>query len=104
MIFGVIATLLLYRGARSIPGLPLRQELGPFASRLIAAFSGLSRSQRPSRDHLHPGPAGRHLGFFVFVLYSKHMHIFVSEPNVCSPGQGPRFALQHARSGSGEDG
>jgi Fe-S oxidoreductase len=85
MIFSVIATLLLYRGAQVNTGdFPYGKSWAPFASRLIGgAFSGLSRS---ANGHLETifivGQLAVIWAFFVFVLYSKHMHIFVSEPNV----------------------
>ena len=85
MIFGVVATLLLYRGAQVNTGhFPYGKSWAPFASRLVAgAFSGLSKA---ANGHIETifivGQLGVIWAFFVFVLHSKHMHIFVSEPNV----------------------
>jgi Fe-S oxidoreductase len=85
MIFGVIATLLIYRGAQVNTGdFPYGKSWWPFASRTIGgAFSGLSHS---TNMHIETTFLLLQLaliwGFFVFVLRSKHMHIFVSEPNV----------------------
>jgi Fe-S oxidoreductase len=85
MIFGVIATLLLYRGAQVVSGdFPYGKSWWPFASRAVgAAFSGLSRGAALNVETAFI--LGQILilwGFFVFVLNSKHLHIFVSEPNV----------------------
>jgi Fe-S oxidoreductase len=85
MIFLVIATLLLYRGAQVNTGdFPYGKSWWPFSSRLIGgAFSGFGRS---TNMHLETIFIILQLaviwGFFVFVLFSKHMHIFLSEPNV----------------------
>ncbi|HET9732977.1 MAG TPA: heterodisulfide reductase-related iron-sulfur binding cluster [Acidimicrobiales bacterium] len=85
MIFGVIATLLLYRGAQVDTGdFPYGKSWWPFASRLLGgAFSHLSRTADLNIETAFI--LGQILviwGFFVFVLHSKHLHIFVSEPNV----------------------
>jgi Fe-S oxidoreductase len=85
MIFLVIATLLIYRGAQVNTGhFPYGKSWAPFASRAIGeAFSGFSQT---TNGHIETVFILLQLaviwGFFVFVLYSKHMHIFVSEPNV----------------------
>jgi Fe-S oxidoreductase len=85
MIFGVIATLLLYRGAQVNTGdFPYGKSWWPFASRLIGgAFSGLSKGANLDLETAFILAQIVILwGFFVFVLNSKHLHIFVSEPNV----------------------
>jgi Fe-S oxidoreductase len=85
MIFLVIATLLLYRGAQVVTGnFPYGKSWWPFASRTIgAALSGLSYG---AALNLETAMILAQIlviwSFFVFVLNSKHMHIFVSEPNV----------------------
>jgi Fe-S oxidoreductase len=85
MIFGVIATLLIYRGAQVNTGdFPYGKSWWPFASRAIGgAFSGFGHA---ANMHIETTFLLLQLaviwGFFVFVLRSKHMHIFVSEPNV----------------------
>ncbi len=85
MIFGVIATLLLYRGAQVNTGdFPYGKSWWPFASRAIGgAFSGFGH---PANMHLETifilGQLAVIWAFFVIVLHSKHLHIFVSEPNV----------------------
>jgi Fe-S oxidoreductase len=85
LIFGVIATLLIYRGAQVNTGdFPYDKSWWPFASRAIGgAFSGFGHA---ANMHIETTFLLLQLaviwGFFVFVLRSKHMHIFVSEPNV----------------------
>ena len=85
MIFLVIATLLIYRGAQVDTGhFPYGKSWAPFASRAVGeAFSGFSQT---TNGHLETVFILAQLaviwGFFLFVLQSKHMHIFVSEPNV----------------------
>ncbi len=85
LIFGVIATLLLYRGAQVNTGhFPYGKSWWPFASRTVGA--ALAGAGRPTNLHIETTFLILQLaviwGFFMFVLYSKHMHIFVSEPNV----------------------
>ena len=85
MIFLVVATLLLYRGAQVNTGdFPYGKSWWPFASRTVgAALSGFSHS---TNMHIETFFILAQIfvlwAFFVFVLNSKHMHIFVSEPNV----------------------
>jgi Fe-S oxidoreductase/TM2 domain-containing membrane protein YozV len=77
LIFGVVATLFLYRGAQVRTGdFPYGRSWWPFMSHLVSdAFSGLSHSA-------NLGQIAVIWGFFVLVVNSKHLHIFVSEPNV----------------------
>ncbi len=85
MIFGVIVTLLLYRGAQVNTGnFPYGKSWWPFASRSIGgAFSGLSHGANLNIETAFILAQVLILwSFFVFVLHSKHLHIFVSEPNV----------------------
>jgi Fe-S oxidoreductase/TM2 domain-containing membrane protein YozV len=85
LIFLVIFTLLVYRGAQVVTGnFPYGKSWWPFASRTLgAAFSGLSYT---AALNLETAMILAQLlviwAFFIFVLHSKHMHIFVSEPNV----------------------
>ena len=85
MIFGVVATLLIYRGAQVNTGhFPYGKSWWPFASRAVgAAFSGFGHA---ANGHIETVFILAQLtviwSFFVFVLHSKHLHIFVSEPNV----------------------
>jgi Fe-S oxidoreductase len=83
MIFLVIATLLLYRGAQV--------ELGhfpysdwAFASHAVAnIFSGLSHGVVQALETTFVlAQIGAVAAFLVVIVYSKHLHIFVSEPNV----------------------
>lgn len=85
LIFGVIATLLLYRGAQVNTGhFPYGESWWPFASHIIGdVFSGLSYTANLNLETAFILAQIAILwGFFVFVLHSKHLHIFVSEPNV----------------------
>ncbi len=85
LIFGVIATLLLYRGAQVNTGdFPYGKSWWPFASRTIGgAFSGFGHAANMHLETLFIlGQLAVIWTFFVFVLHSKHLHIFVSEPNV----------------------
>jgi Fe-S oxidoreductase len=85
LIFGVIATLLIYRGAQVDTGhFPYGDSWWPFASRAVGnALSGLGTA---TNQHIETvfilGQLLVIWTFFVFVLHSKHLHIFVSEPNV----------------------
>ncbi len=82
-IFGVVATLLIYRGAQVNTG-DFPYPRGAFASELVGRW-------------LHPLGRGANggietafvlaqlaviLGFLVFVTYSKHLHIFLAPVNV----------------------
>ena len=108
MIFGVISTLLIYRGAQVNTGdFPYGKSWWPFASRSIgAAFSGFSHS---TNMHIETTFILLQIaviwGFFAFVLRSKHMHIFVAEPNVLfsAAPQSAGCARQHPGSRPGED-
>ena len=85
MIFLVIATLLLYRGAQVDQGVFMYgKSWWPFASRTVAAaWSGMSAGTYENlASAFILGQIAVLWGFFVFVLHSKHLHIFVSEPNV----------------------
>ena len=85
LIFLVVATLLLYRGAQVNTGdFPYGKSWWPFASRLIGgAFSGFGHA---TNMHLETTFILAQIGviwaFAVFLLHSKHLHIVVSEPNV----------------------
>ena len=85
MIFGVIFTLFMYRGAQVVTGnFPYGKSWWPFASRALgAAFNGMSKGAALNLETaMILGQILVLWGFFVFVLNSKHLHIFVSEPNV----------------------
>jgi Fe-S oxidoreductase len=85
LIFGVVATLFLYRGAQVRTGdFPYGNSWWPFASHLVSdALSGLSHSANMAIETTFIlGQIAVIWGFFVLVVNSKHLHIFVSEPNV----------------------
>ncbi|MDQ2754221.1 MAG: Fe-S oxidoreductase, partial [Actinomycetota bacterium] len=85
MIFGIISTLFLYRGAQINTGdFPYGHSWWPFASHLVGdAFSGLSHNANMAIETTFIlAQLAIAWAFFVLVVNSKHLHIFVSEPNV----------------------
>jgi Fe-S oxidoreductase len=85
LIFGVVATLLLYRGAQMDTGdFPYDHSWWTFASHLIGdGLSGLSHGVNMGIETAFIlAQIAIIWGFFVLVVNSKHLHIFVSEPNV----------------------
>jgi Fe-S oxidoreductase len=85
MIFGVVLTLFLYRGAQVRTGdFPYGHSWWPFMSHLVSdAFSGLGHNANMAIETVFIlGQIAVIWGFFVLVVNSKHLHIFVSEPNV----------------------
>ncbi|MDN5933490.1 MAG: (Fe-S)-binding protein, partial [Pseudonocardia sp.] len=83
MIFNVLWTMFLYRGAASALGL-LPYESGAWASiGLGQLFSGLSE---PTLELVESAGLLLHIGvmlvFTVIVAYSKHLHIFLAPINV----------------------
>src|SRR5918999_1902451 len=83
MIFNVMWTLLLYRGAQVNTGyLPF--EHGAFASEAVAKV--LEPLGRTANDVLETvgilASLGVVLAFLVIVVHSKHLHIFLAPPNV----------------------
>jgi Fe-S oxidoreductase len=83
MIFNVMWTLLLYRGAQINTGnFPFPH--GAFASEAVARL--LEPAGRTANDVLETvgvlGSLGVVLGFLVLVVHSKHLHIFLSPLNV----------------------
>jgi len=85
MIFLVIATLVLYRGAQ------IDTNDFPFGKTWITFFSrAVSLAMAGAGHQTNVDIATAFIlaqiavlwGFFVFVLHSKHLHIFISEPNV----------------------
>jgi len=83
MIFGVIATLLLYRGAQINTG-DFPYPHGAFASQLVGHW--LSPLGHGANSGLETAGILAQLavilGFLVFVTYSKHLHIFLAPLNV----------------------
>jgi len=85
LIFAVVATLLVYRGAQINTGdFPYGHSWWPFASHLVGlALAGLGHSANAAIETAFILAQIAVLWvFFVLVLRSKHLHIFVSEPNV----------------------
>ena len=86
MIFNVIWTLLLYRGAQINTGVFPFQEDGWWAFASKAAAELLEPlgedDQRGARDVGILAQIGVVLGFLVLVVYSKHLHIFIAPLNV----------------------
>jgi Fe-S oxidoreductase len=83
MIFLVIATLLIYRGAQINTGdFPYRH--GAFASQVVGHwFAPLGRSANLAIETTFILlQLAVILGFLVFVTYSKHLHIFIAPLNV----------------------
>jgi Fe-S oxidoreductase len=81
MIFLVIATLLLYRGAQIAAGYSPYSRDGwwPFASK---AVSYICPDSMAFETVFIVAQIAVVTGFLVFVLYSKHMHIFTAPLNV----------------------
>ena len=81
MIFLVIATLLLYRGAQLASGHSPYQHDGwwPFASRAVSCICPDSLAFETAFVVAQIAVV---MGFLVLVLYSKHMHIFTAPLNV----------------------
>jgi Fe-S oxidoreductase len=85
LIAAVIATLLAYRGAQIDTGnFPYGDTWWTFASRLVG--DALSPLGRPTNADIATAfvlaQIGVLWGFFVVVVRSKHLHIFVAEANV----------------------
>lgn len=84
-IAAVIVTLLLYRGAQSQTGnFPYRDSWWPFASHLVGlALSGFGHGVNLGIETAFVLCQIAVLwAFFVLVVNSKHLHIFVAEANV----------------------
>ncbi|GAA2607523.1 (Fe-S)-binding protein [Paractinoplanes durhamensis] len=83
MIFNVMWTLLLYRGAQINTG-NFPYASGAFASEAVARL--LAPAGRTANDVFETAgllaSLGVVLGFLVLVLYSKHLHIFLAPLNV----------------------
>ena len=83
MIFGVIATLLLYRGAQDNTGV-FPYHHGAFASRLVGrALAPLGTGVNSVLEVVFLlAQVGVVMAFLVIVAYSKHLHIFLAPLNV----------------------
>jgi Fe-S oxidoreductase len=101
MIFLVIATLLLYRGAQINTGV-FPYAHGAFASQLVGHWLhplGLGANKALETTFILVQLAVI-LGFLVFVTYSKHLHIFIAPLNVLFSRRPDGLrALQPMRSG-----
>jgi Fe-S oxidoreductase len=101
MIFLVIATLLLYRGAQINTGV-FPYAHGAFASQIVGHWLhplGLSANKALETIFVLAQLAVI-LGFLVFVTYSKHLHIFIAPLNVLFSRRPDGLrALQPMRSG-----
>ena len=84
MIGMVLLSLLLYRGAQYNLGVFPFMDGGAFASEWMAGLlEPLGEETNEILEHVFVLLAvGVLLGFLVLVVYSKHLHIFTSEPNV----------------------
>ncbi|MGB9373392.1 MAG: (Fe-S)-binding protein [Jiangellales bacterium] len=87
MITMVLLSLLLYRGTQinvEPPTFPFYESGGAFASEWVGSLlAPLGPETNELLEHIFVLFAvGVLLGFLVLVVYSKHLHIFTSEPNV----------------------
>ncbi|MGH9070815.1 MAG: (Fe-S)-binding protein [Acidimicrobiales bacterium] len=85
LIFAVVATLLVYRGAQIDTGqFPYGNSWWTFASRLVG--DALAPAGRAANSDVETAFVLAQIavlwGFFVLVLHSKHLHIFAAEANV----------------------
>ncbi|HLI35776.1 MAG TPA: (Fe-S)-binding protein [Streptosporangiaceae bacterium] len=101
LIFGVIATLLLYRGAQAADGV-FPYSSGAFFSLAIgSALAPLGTGVNSGIETAFVlAQVGVVMGFLVFVTYSKHLHIFLAPLNVAFSRQPDALgALEPMRSG-----
>jgi Fe-S oxidoreductase len=83
MIFLVIATLLVYRGAQWNTGhFPFGKSKWPFASYLVAQALGSGAYNEQVETAFLLAQMAVIFGFLVLVLHSKHLHIFLAPLNV----------------------
>jgi Fe-S oxidoreductase len=101
LIAGVMITLLLYRGAQFNTGhFPFGNSAWPFASWLVAkALAPLGMTANSVIETVFVlGNVGVIMGFLVFVVHSKHLHIFVAPLNVATKrlpdGLGPLLPME----------
>ncbi len=84
MIFGIVFTLLFLNAARIALGINESPATWtPFSNVFAPLFRHMGHGAKASFEHLF---LWSHilliLGFLAYIPYSKHLHIFVSEPNV----------------------
>src|SRR5215469_6395622 len=83
MIFLVIATLLLYRGAQYNTGhFPWGKSKAPFASYLVSRALGDVAYNQGVETFFLIAQMAVVFGFLILVLHSKHLHIFIAPLNV----------------------
>jgi len=83
MIFLVIATLLLYRGAQYNTGhFPWGKSKAPFASYLVSRALGDGAYNQGVETFFLIAQMAVVFGFLILVLHSKHLHIFIAPLNV----------------------
>jgi Fe-S oxidoreductase len=101
LIASVMITLLLYRGAQFNTGhFPFGHSAWPFASWLVAhALAPLGMTANSVIETVFVlANVGVIMGFLVFVVHSKHLHIFVAPLNVATKrlpdGLGPLLPME----------
>ncbi|GDY28733.1 (Fe-S)-binding protein [Gandjariella thermophila] len=101
LIASVMITLLLYRGAQFNTGhFPFGHSAWPFASWLVAhALAPLGMTANSMIETVFVlANVGVIMGFLVFVVHSKHLHIFVAPLNVATKrlpdGLGPLLPME----------
>jgi hypothetical protein len=83
MIFLVVATLLLYRGAQFNTGhFPFGHSKWAFASYVVAKALGTGAYNQGVETFFLLAQMAVIFGFLVLVLHSKHLHIFIAPLNV----------------------
>ena len=100
LIFWIILTLFLLRGARIAPASPSpRSAWTPLSTAASHLFTWMSAGwQRVLRvDRSSGRTCALVLGFLVYLPYSKHLHIVTSAINVWFASTRPRGALEPLR-------
>jgi Fe-S oxidoreductase len=83
MIFLVVVTMLLYRGAQYNTGhFPWGQSKAPFASYLVSRALGDGAYNQGVETFFLIAQMAVVFGFLILVLHSKHLHIFAAPVNV----------------------
>jgi Fe-S oxidoreductase len=83
LIFLVIATLLLYRGAQYNTGhFPWGKSKAPFASYAVSRMLGDGAYNQGVETFFLIAQMAVVFGFLILVLHSKHLHIFIAPLNV----------------------
>jgi Fe-S oxidoreductase len=83
LIFLVVVTMLLYRGAQYNTGhFPWGQSKAPFASYLVSRALGDGAYNQGVETFFLIAQMAVVFGFLILVLHSKHLHIFLAPVNV----------------------